>query len=93
MLRRVGMQLGLGRAGMGGGGKSAGRWWALTVLVPLLCGAVPIFLVDSVLRDVKLDVSTWQSQIAQLTEKARGPPGNPTRFETRGSGARHAWRP
>jgi len=67
MLRRKGMQLGLRGALVGGGP----RWWALTVLVPLLCGAVPILLVNSVLRDVKGDVATWQSQIAQLTDKVR----------------------
>ena len=67
MLRRKGMQLGLRGALVGGGP----RWWALTVLVPLLCGSVPVLLVNSVLRDVKGDVATWQSQIAQLTDKVR----------------------
>lgn len=67
MLRRKGIQLGLRGALVGSGP----RWWALTVLMPLLCGSVPIFLVNSVLRDVKGDVATWQSQIAQLTDKVR----------------------
>jgi hypothetical protein len=65
MLRRKGMQLGLRGALVG----NSPRWWALTVLVPLLCGTVPIFLVNSVLRDVKGDVAKWQWQIAQLTDK------------------------